>query len=81
MNPHERIRSVAGVNPNGTRWELTEERAIAGIENGKYQFYVERPKGRRVDVIIAESWRGNKYLKTTEDGEQPDNLLALPTCP
>jgi len=22
-----------------------------------------------------------KYLKTRADGEQPDNLLALPECP
>jgi hypothetical protein len=23
---------------------------------------------------------GNKYLKTTSDGDQPNNLLALPEC-
>ena len=32
-------------------------------------------------MIVAISQRGNKYLKTQADGEQPDNLLALPECP
>jgi len=41
---------------------------------------VERPPGHVVDVIVA-SGLGRKYLKTTADGEQPDNLLALPDCP
>jgi hypothetical protein len=35
----------------------------------------------RVDVIVAVSAAGNKYLKTTADSEQPNNLLALPECP
>ena len=32
-------------------------------------------------VNVAVSHYGNKYLKTENDGEQPDNLLALPECP
>ncbi len=78
-NPHERITHVGGVNPNGTRWRLTQEQAIQGIENSTYQFYVHRG-GRVVDVIVAVSRYGHKYLKTVADGEQPDNLLALPSC-
>lgn len=81
MNPHERIHSIGGVNSDGTRWRLSEDEAISYIEEGRYSFYVERPRGHRVAVIIAESPWGHKYLKTTADGEQPDNLLSLPTCP
>ncbi len=48
-------------------------------------FYVERPAGHRIDVIVALSSDGskslNKYLKTIADREQPDKLLSLPTCP
>jgi hypothetical protein len=32
-------------------------------------------------VVVAVSRYGNKYIKTTADGEQPDNLLSLPECP
>jgi hypothetical protein len=29
-------------------------------------------------VVVATSQHGNKYIKTTADGEQPNNLLSLP---
>jgi len=81
LSPHERIQNIGGVNPDGTRWKLSEEQAIQGIEQGKWNFYVERPIGDRVAVVIALSAFGNKYLKTMADGEQPNNLLSLPECP
>jgi len=79
-NPHERILNIGGVNGDGSRWKLAESEAIVGIEQGKWQFYVSRA-GYTVDVVVALSRYGNKYLKTTADGEQPDNLLSLPECP
>ncbi len=79
-DPHERISHIGGVNSDGTRWRLPEDDAIAGIERGEWAFYVERPPGHRVWVVIATRL-GRKYLKTEADGEQPDNLLALPECP
>ena len=81
FEPHERIQHIGGVNPDGTRWRITEDQAIQGIEDGRWNFYVERPIGDRVAVIIARSPFGNKYLKTVADGEQPNNLLSLPECP
>ena len=80
-NPHERIQNIGGVNPDGTRWKLSETAAIAGMKQSKWEFYVERPAGHRVNVVIAVSSYGNEYLKTEADGERPDNLLALPECP
>ena len=81
LNPHERISNVGGVTPDGTRWRLTEVQAIDGINTGKYQFYVERPPGHAVNVVVARSAYGHLYLKTTNDGEHPNNLLSLPECP
>lgn len=74
-NPHERIGGQNG----GTRWALSQQDAIAAIEAGKYEFFVSRG-GHTVNVVIAVSAAGHKYLKTVADGLQPDNLLSLREC-
>ena len=79
-NSHERIKNVGGKNADGTAWKLDEDSAIAGIEKGEWSFYVHQ-QGRTVDVIVAKSAFGHKYLKKIADGERPDNLLSLPECP
>lgn len=78
MDAHHRIANVGGIQ-NGERWKITEDDAIKGIENGKWEFYVS-VKGFTANVIIA-THSGKKYLKTVNDGVHPDNLLSLPECP
>ncbi len=79
QDPHERITHVGGKNPDGKSWRLTQADAIAGVEKGQWAFYVSQ-RGVEVDVIVAKSRFGHKYLKTKADGEQPNNLLSLPEC-
>jgi hypothetical protein len=79
MNPHERIKAIGGINADGTNWKLTQEAAIQGIEAGKWNFFVSA-RGHVVNVVVAVSRFGNKYLKTVADGDQPDNLLSLYEC-
>jgi hypothetical protein len=78
-NPHERIEHIGGKNTDGSRWKITQERAIALIEGRECSFYVNRG-GRTADVIVSKSKFGNKYIKTVADGDHPDNLLSLTNC-
>ena len=79
LDPHKRIENVGGTNADGSRWKLTEADAIAGIQAGRYSFFVNAA-GRRVGVIVAVH-QGRRYLKTVADGYAPNNLLSLPECP
>ena len=78
---YTRITHIGGQNDDGARWKRTQSQAIHDIETGTYAYFVERPAGDRVNVIVAVSQHGNKYIKTTADGDAPNNLLSLPECP
>lgn len=79
-DPDDRIDFVGGINPDGGRWKLSLDQAIQGIEQGKWRFWTSA-HGKSVWVVVAVSARGRKYLKTENDGDQPNNLLSLPECP
>jgi len=80
VNPHERILNIGGVSAGGTHWKLSQTEAIHCIIKDTYLYFIRRG-GDQVNVVIATSQYGFKYLKTTADGEQPDHLLRLPECP
>lgn len=80
VSPHYRIRAIGGQGRDGERWRLSEEAAIAAIENDRASFYVEWPKGHRLNIVIGQGL-GKQYLKAESDLESPDALLGLQDCP
>lgn len=82
LDPYTRITHIGGSagGAGGNGWKITQAQAIEGIESDRWAFYVQRG-GHEVDVVVAVSRFGNKYIKTTADGDSPDNLLSLPECP
>ena len=79
VSPHHRIRAIGGSSRDGQAWRLSEDAAIAAIENERAAFYVERPRGHRIDLVVGQGL-GKTYLKTERDGESPETLLSLPDC-
>jgi hypothetical protein len=51
------------------------------IEDGTFEYYVVNEEEKIINLIVAESQSGQKYLKTEADGEQPYQLMKLPECP
>lgn len=80
LNHDRRIRRIGGVNRDGARWRISEAAAIAGIEAGRWSFYISHA-GHDVDIVVATSRYGNKYIKAADDdGLHPEGLLALGEC-
>lgn len=78
LSPYERITHVGGYTNKS--WKITQKAAIDHIESGEWAFYVS-VAGDSVWIIVATSRYGNKYLKSQNDGDEPNNLLSLPECP
>lgn len=76
---HERIRAIGGFYANGAAWKLSQHEAIQKIEEGSYRFFVSIDS-KPLNVIIATSREGFKYLTTAADGEFPNQLLKLYEC-
>ena len=77
---YRRITHIGGTDVDGTTWRLAVHEAIERIEQEGQRFFVEEPVGDRVDVVVAASPAGRRYLKTVADGDAPNNLLSLPDC-
>ncbi len=77
----QRIDAIGGSSggQGDGAWQLDIDSAIAGIENGTYEFFT-KVAGKTAEVIVAKRKNGRKYLKATADGEEPNNLLSLPRC-
>lgn len=62
------------------RWRLSIDEAIAGVLDGKWNFFIELNVYDLVDLEVATSPSGVLYLKTAVDHDTPDELLFLPQC-
>jgi len=78
LDPYEQITHVGGAG--SARWKLPVEEMIRQIGDGEREFYVERPIGDEIDVVVSVSPSGKKYLMTLADFDRPETLLHLPPC-
>jgi hypothetical protein len=77
----ERVVSIGCVEVGtGGFTRFTEDEAIMRIKQSTDAFFIEKPIGHRVWLMVAEH-EGREYLKTVADGERPNNLLEQPECP
>lgn len=77
-DPHDRIHAVGGQSV-GNRWKKLQTTVIFEIDARVNRYYTQ-VNNVRANVIVA-THDGHKYLKTENDGLQPNNLLSLPECP
>lgn len=77
FNPYERITHVGGVSGDKSFY-VTQEEVIEAIKRG-LRFFV-KVNGESVAVVTAISRFGNRYIKTENDGDKPNNLLSLTGC-
>lgn len=74
-DPLERIASIAGVNADRTRWNLSQPAAIALIEQGTDAFFFQAGDQRVRVVVLTHD--GEKYLQSEREQTHPDDLLNV----
>ena len=65
---------------DGPRWRLPLDDAVQGVLDGRWDFFIQLGVYDTVNVVVATSPSGGKYLKTEVDQDTPDELLFLPQC-
>lgn len=79
-DPDRRIEGLGGPDSvTGGLWYHDLDYLIQGIESGADDLWTVDQKGNSVWIEVHERNR-RKYLKTQSDGNEPNNLLALPHC-
>ena len=77
-SPYERITHLGVMTSSGKEIHHQSD-VIRFIEVDKHKFFV-MANYKRVYLVVRVSASGNKYLKTENDGNEPNNLLSLPEC-
>ena len=58
---------------------MTLAEAIEGMLSGRWSFFVMKG-AQRVNLLVAVSEQGYKYIKSECDDSVPESLLELPHC-
>lgn len=74
-----RIQGIGGVDYDHSPWQLSQDEAVAGIDDGSWTFYVKDSGGAPVSVLAASTEAGVRFLATESDETLP-LLLDLPQC-
>lgn len=76
LDPDRRLQGLGG-----SGWNHGIDDIIRRIQNRTDRFWTTTPQGQSVWVEVHKHPRsGRLYIKTSADGVEPNNLLALPVC-
>lgn len=71
---------ITGLCSPGASWSpRTKKHAIDDIESGTHTYYVDAA-GYRSIVSVVKHANGTKFLRTTGDATNKNNLNNLPDC-
>jgi len=77
--PHRRIQAVGGL-VGEAEWNHTQAQAIEHIEGLLFSYYLFKDASP-VRLVVGMTAAGEKFLKTTRDGDIPELLMQLPSIP
>ena len=75
----EQVKWVKHGESDGSARVRDVEQVVRKIENEGKRYYVRGDDGVEAAVQVAHRKSGRAYLHTDPDGDERDNLLALPT--
>lgn len=76
----DRDGDITALCHSGAFWSPRKKwDAIHDIETRTHSYYVQQPGTRRVEVKVVQGATG-KYLRTTADPSDANNLDNLPDC-
>jgi Protein of unknown function (DUF3892) len=78
--PYERILEIGTPTMDGACYRISHGQAVRDQLSGVKQFGVS-VNGVMIGLKVATTPDGHRYLKSMDDGDQPDSLLNLPDCP
>lgn len=79
-SPHQRILEVGVPTMDGKCRRIPHDQAVRDQLHGVSQFGVS-VDGIMIGLKVAKMSVGHRYLKSMDDGDQPEGLLNLLDCP